>query len=354
LASLALPAFAQERVTVAQLDQIVTTLQGTHDGQAAQRLSELELTERLSEPHLVRLRADLPGQATQKRLALLADVSAFLDLPASELPSTPMPDRATQTHLFSLAHDYVVSTLLKLPNLFATRHTTSFESTPADTRVASMNTLLFEPYEEFHHFDVTVLYRDGRELIAEGRKLAGSAKELRTVGEFGPILVTVLNDCGKGGTVVWSHWEQGSTGPQAVFRYVIPQRASHYMVTFHGLTSKLEHYPGYHGEIALNPADGSILRLTIVTELNPNDAATRAELMVHYEPTEIGGMQYICPVKSVALATARMVVEGNNLAGRPNDYLNEVRFTDYHIFRSELRILAGDSNPDATPPTPVP
>jgi hypothetical protein len=89
---------------------------------------------------------------------------------------------------------------------------------------------------------------------------------------------------------------------------------------------------------------------------------TRAELVVYYGPAEIGGMQYICPVKSVALATARVLIQGLNegvmvdLAslGDPKNYLNEVRFTDYHIFRSEVRILAGDSNPDAVPPTPLP
>jgi len=232
-----------------------------------------------------------------------------------------------------------------------------------------MNSIKFLPFEEIDHSNVTVLYRDHHELIAKGKRFVGSGRELRTVGEFGPILVTVLNDCAIGGTVVWGNWVQGPTGPRAVFRYHVPRQASHYFVGFPGLTPETQHYPGYHGEIALDPSDGSIVRLTVLADLNPNDAMSSAGLLVVYKPVEIGGTQYICPTKSVALATVKTVIQAlsdavpvdsdpstasSDSLGDPKNYLNEVRFTDYHIFRSESRILAEDNLPYAKSPVPVP
>jgi hypothetical protein len=193
-----------------------------------------------------------------------------------------------------------------------------------------------------------VLYRDGREMAAKGEKYRASSKEVRTRGEFGPILVVILNDASKG-SVAWSHWEQSAAGLLAVFHFAVPQPASHYLVASPGLNQEQRYYPAYHGEIALNPADGSILRLTVIPEMKADDPMTSADLMVDYGPVEIGGIKYICPAKSVALSQVRVVnremddqwnVERSFL-GPPQIYLNEVIFTRYHLFRSESRVLTG-------------
>jgi hypothetical protein len=240
-----------------------------------------------------------------------------------------------------------VKTILKLPDFIATREKTSYVSTPINAQVNSMNGVMFGPFQEIDNSQVIVVNRGGHELLANGKKLSASSKELMTVGEFGPILVTVFNDLAKA-TVVWGHWEQGATGVLAVFRYSVPQLASHYMVSFLGMTTETRHYPAYHGEIALDPSSGAIIRLTAIAELDPNDAMSSAYLSVEYGPTEIGEMTYICPAKSVALGTIRNV----NLSywgtvlptlGNPKKYLNEVRFTHYHVFRSDMRILPGST-----------
>src|SRR5580658_6442884 len=91
LAGVALPAVAARNITVEQLEQVLAAVHGKADAKVAQQLSGLELTERLSAARLSRWEADLPGPESRQSLVLLADVAAFLDPPAAEIPATPAP-----------------------------------------------------------------------------------------------------------------------------------------------------------------------------------------------------------------------------------------------------------------------
>jgi len=51
----------------------------------------MELSERLSSPRLQKIQADLPGEKSRTALLVLADASAFLQLPAAEISTTPPP-----------------------------------------------------------------------------------------------------------------------------------------------------------------------------------------------------------------------------------------------------------------------
>jgi len=368
VAMLALPAIAgtertAARVSVAQLEQTLSAARGEPDRRVAQELSDLELTERLSELRRVRLDAELPGSEARQALNTLADVSQFLDLPAADVLSTPAPDRAAQVAMLSLTRNYVVKTILKLPNFFATRETVNFEGAPARAQSGTLPSSKFEQLRETSHSTVTVLYRDNKEMIAKDKGHGVSAKQMRTMGEFGPILVTVLNDAAKG-SVTWSHWEQGASGVMAVFRYAVAEQASHYLVGFSSVEAGDQHDPAYHGAIAIDPADGSIRRLTVVAEMKLGNPIEIADLLVDYGPVEIGGVTYICPLKSVAYSLVRMVVFDRDFStgavlsrslGTARDYLNEVLFTQYQLFRAETRILTGNGEePGAVTPATVP
>ena len=61
-----------------------------------------------------------------------------------------------------------------------------------------------------------------------------------------------------------------------------------------------EVYPGYHGEIAIDPATGAILRISLMSELPPPYQAMQTAILVEYAPVTIGEQSYICPVRSVA------------------------------------------------------
>src|SRR5271156_980290 len=137
LASLTSMAGASKHVTVAQLEQALTAAHAAHrpDADIARQIGSLELSERLTEAALNRLTAylDSDSQATLA-LQLLADQSAFLDPPASELPSTAAPDDAAQQRMIEAARSYVAQTVPQLPNLFATRTTNRYDDRPQEIK----------------------------------------------------------------------------------------------------------------------------------------------------------------------------------------------------------------------------
>lgn len=361
---LAVPAFAAKRISVDQLEQIVSSAHGKPDTKAAQQLYELELTERLSPARLARAQSSLPGPVSRQALLAIADASAFLDLPAADIPANPAPGREAQDAMWDRTMEYADQAIAHLPNFFATRNTIRFEDTPSEPPHNTTETIKYAPLHSVGSASATVLYRDGHEFIDSGDKphksFDPSDFELSAAGEFGPILATVLADSERNG-LVWSHWEQGPAGLMAVFRYSVSKEGSHYTVTFPNPDQDKQILPGYHGEIGINPQDGSILRLTMVADLKPTDPGTTAGLMVEYGPVEIGGNTYICPVRSVALSLVWIVHgESNAMTGEHTSRgplqtrVNDVAFTQYHLFRAEMRIVSDDAGAPsgATPSTP--
>ena len=215
----------------------------------------------------------------------------------------------------------------------------------------------YRPLHVVGRTSVAVTYRDGREVVdAETQKRHKPdihSDWLTTSGEFGPILAIVIGDAGHG-MVAWSHWEQGAAGPQAVFYYAVPQEKSRYKVVSPCPAGIAQQFPAYYGEIAVDPADGSILRLTMVADLNPACHVAKANIVVEYGAVAIGGRTSICPVKSISLSEMPASDAPTNvqvLSPPLKMRLNEVLFVNYHLFRAETRILTGDSGkpPETNP-----
>ena len=95
---MAIPSWAAKRMTVAQLEQMLSTEKAAHksDIEIARKISDVELSERLTDLALGELSKKFAGGSQPAMaLLLLADRSSFLDPPAKELPATPAPDAAT-------------------------------------------------------------------------------------------------------------------------------------------------------------------------------------------------------------------------------------------------------------------
>ena len=157
LVSLALSAFAATPVTVEQLEQALNASKALPDKEAALRLTGLELTERLSKARYEHLKTELPGEKTQLALLALADASAFLDLPAADTLHLSTPDSATQGRIVSKAADFVMATVPKMPDFYASRTTTRFQ----DLKVSYVSFGRDEPVvvaNQGFHFVDKVLY----------------------------------------------------------------------------------------------------------------------------------------------------------------------------------------------------
>src|SRR5581483_3933412 len=126
-------AFGGRRATLAQLDEVLTSVEAAHrsDLDAARQVGELEMTERLTDRALGRLAATHKlGPRTALALQLLSDESAFLDPPPSEIPATALPDAEAQQHMLDAARAYSVETWNRMPNFFVTRMTNRFDDGP--------------------------------------------------------------------------------------------------------------------------------------------------------------------------------------------------------------------------------
>jgi len=350
-----------EAISVAQLEQDLGAAQGKSDAEVAQQLAGLELTERLSAARYARLRLNLPGEKSQQELLILADRSAFLDLPPAEIPDKAKPDAATQRQIMALTVKYVTSILQQLPNFFATRDTTSFEDRPQQD-VQGETGLVSYSYLPLHvagRSSRTVVYRDGQESVDKGAGKTGKqesrAQGLDSYGEFGPILSMVLLDAAQS-KLFWSHWEQSADGVVGVFGYEVPAQKSHYWVQFCCVADFASGDPahqfreraGYRGEMTVDPATGTILRVTVDAELLASDPLSKAGMMVEYSAVEIGGKSFTCPVRSVSLSLVHNahlppgMQSAASYTGPLKVYLNDVAFTQYHRLGTEMRILAGD------------
>jgi hypothetical protein len=354
----ALSCSAAKPVTVEQLEQMLASTREASDAQVASQLSDLVLIERLSAARLSRYETDLPGPRTRQALTILSDMSAFLSLPAAETPVIAKPDPKTQREMIALAVNYVNNTIHQLPNFYATRVTTSFQDNPSFDESETGNSqsftpnvfILYKPLHSIGRYSAAVLYRGGREVVHTGSVESGP-HGLTTSGEFGPILGTALLDAAQG-KLVWSHWEQGAAGPEAVFRFSVPAEKSHYDVSYccilkgNGDRVYYRQFSAYDGEIAIDPSNGTVLRLSFkATGLKKPDPIVEANIMVEYGPVELGGRTYICPVKGIAISLASEVRPFSE--GVEEDFpplqtsLNDVVFEQYHLYRASSHVLPG-------------
>ena len=351
------PNTAVKPVTVQQLNQVLAAAHGKRDKELARELSGLELTDRISPTQLSAWSAEVNGVRSRQALVAIADASAFLSPPATDIPADPPPDSATQQRILSLAVDYLGKTMPKLPNLFATRTTLRYEEEPEHYDQTGHKRIGYEPMHLTDNSKATVFYRNGKEVVEAAAKKRRNPRPqdryLVTHGTFGPILgVVILDAVAAQNHWTWSRWERSSGATRAVFRYAVPEEKSHYRVEYCCMpetdgTTVFRKVTGYHGEIAIDPASGAILRLEITAEFKPNLPIHLSQTLVEYGPVQIGGNTYICPIRSVSISrgrTLRQVTElgqGFTTFGPYATTLNDVTFGDYHVFRSESRVLTG-------------
>jgi len=331
-----LPSWAAKRLSVAQLEQLLTADFAAHkqDSEIARKLAGVALSERISQTTFARLDEQFHSSPlASQALRVLADQSQFLDLPVDESVSNPAPENEAQTRMLHAAQDYVSQTLRRLPNFLATRTINLYDDTPQAIRQGEWPTRAGLHLVGKSSAEISVSREREDQPPAQGSAIWQSKIGLLSGGEFGTTLGMILTDMATG-EVRWSHWERTSPEMLAVFRYSVPASASHFeLISSFQREASLEGFkgpaddrgvagisvrpnvsssnievvrtrPGYHGSIWLNPADGTVYRITMEADMNKGLPFHRAAIMVEYGPIDIAGSRFICPVRSLALSEA--------------------------------------------------
>ncbi|MGA9585500.1 MAG: hypothetical protein WBQ95_09245 [Terracidiphilus sp.] len=356
-------AYAAERITVQQLEQRLAApasaasdhsevpLAVLQDATLAVQIDNIQLSERLTRATLERiLKEHSFGLRTQRELQLLADRSALLDPPASELPDQPAPDLSQQQRMLDAARAYVFQTLTHLPNFFAMRTAERFSGISPEVNQTGMPVHIGLYPRGASTREIT--FRNGREVIdpMKGQRPVQSMPQmgLESWGEFGPEPAIVLVGVSTG-TIAFHHWEQASTGLAAVYRYSVPEQDSKYEVNYTCNGSNAFHaQPAYHGSLSIDPVSGAILRLTLQADSKADDPITHVASVIEYGPVDIGGRTYICPLHALAFSVEEVSVCFRDLKDQALVHnrtlvrpliLNRTTFSDYHRLGSTHKII---------------
>jgi hypothetical protein len=369
----AAPPAPATNLTADQMDRFLAQLRPQSDANVARLITNIHLTERVSAIRMARWQSAISGSRSREALMAVADASAFLASPAAETAKLPPPDAGARQQILARCRDYVNERLQKLPNYVALRTTTSFLFAPADALETSQITNdLFQKKQgqkpEFRalgpakssdspepqyfwlgSYAQDVTYRGGAEVAKEPAQTSGqspsSPDAMTTSGEFGSVLGIILIDAQED-QIAWDHWEQGTGGPFAVFRYAVPSERSHFAVAY---LNELPEYPAYHGEVAIDPETGAVWRITILSRTSGSGFVGESSIAVEFAPTRIGEVTCICPVHSVSTIRFFDTFEYANTAHEPvprRVSINDVAFTNYHLFHSEAHILSGTAGAD--------
>ena len=355
------PRVAEKRLEVAEAQQLLEADRGEHDRELAGKLNSWELTERLGAGALASWKERLHGKEAKSALTALGDASVFLAPPMAEVPGEPSPDDNTQRQITLRAEKYLDEVVPMLPDFSADATTVKYEQpSPAvkeTWKTAPPNRALIQTVSE----QATLLYRNGREqriVEKQAGKRAPRQNDLNYKGIFGPILGFVLEDVRRGNSkLAWTRWERTDQGTLAVFSYSVRGENPRYGVVYCCLVGgqAFTTLPEHHGELAIDPDTGAVLRITVEsepgwireTDLSPLRPVVFSNMMVEYGPVDIGGRSFIWPKRSVVITRERTVRPvsfwGLNFEvyGPYQTLMNDTAYRNYHKFGSESRMLPG-------------
>lgn len=349
------PAWADKKVTVAQLEDLLRSMQRDKksDVDVATALKQVELSEELTRVRMNILLPLAPGTFSTEQIYILEARSATLVPPSSDLPATPAPDDAAQKAILAHAADYVTHVYDQLPSLAATRTTLRFQdnfnavgqssgvvgsATEVDT--ATPGFVVHGSYVRYiNSTESPVIFDHGVEKLSPDTSgTRWGANKMIAIQTPDPSLGTVFKEAQASGSIQWLRWELINGKPAAVFTYSVPRNRSRLDVKFccfpkidqqgiaHFYTSTTAPAFGgdptsggggvsgdwqtttdwhdfhattsYHGELFIDPETGVVLRLITQAEFKPTDLVHQVDTRIDYGPVPAGARALILPVKT--------------------------------------------------------
>ncbi len=245
-------------------------------------------------------------------------------------PPQPEQDRMI-TAMTQYADDYTS----KLPNFICQQSTTQYSAGKKS--------------DKWHKGDMLtskLVFNGGREErtleLVNNKQVKDRRQRFKTSfsseGEFG-ILLSKIFDPASAAKFSWVQWGTIREHKTARIDYAIDLQHSSME-----LTNYIKAKVPYHGSVYIDPANGTVWRVTsgttqIPTELQMTSIATT----IDYDSVDIGAQKYLLPVSAtVVLVTDRDQVK------------NDIRFDRYRKFEAESTITFGPNGGDHAKPANPP
>ncbi|HKF47356.1 MAG TPA: hypothetical protein VKB38_08350 [Terracidiphilus sp.] len=327
---------AARKLTVQQLKDLLASEKQANmtDGQTAEVLENVELTERLSRSTMDSMARDVPGQMTTEQLFVLEARSATLPPPAADIPADPAPDAATQNAILAKAMDYITKTYAQLPPLTATKETRRFQDSSqiSQEAFASKNSASFAPKATPIHYTAadenTVMFHGGAEQAsAPTQKTTWGQNGMIVLLGQAPNLNTVLQEAQGSEKIGWARWENVDGKKMAVFSFAVDKKKSRYGVNYccfpdvgqagpmqmRGTASGGEggNYQSvdqwkpwkavvpYRGEIFVDPDTGVVTRLAVQGEFKGSDPVRLENQRIDFGEVKVGDKTFTVPVRTL-------------------------------------------------------
>lgn len=335
---LAAPAWAGQKITVQQLEDLLVSLRraGKTDAEVAAQLTQVELTEELTRHNMDAVAENVPGPLSSVQMYVLEAHSAALPPPPSDLPGRPAPDTAAEKAILDKAIAYAAGTYAQLPHLVATRTTLRFEEQWPKLQGGGVQMASTKGTFDLDNQQLgrVIRYTSATEVhvdLRNGVETDPAPTDKTHWGENGqiailsppPALSHIVAEAQATGQIKWLRWETVNGVVAAVYTFSVGKKATHYSVDYccfrqektDGLqlmhttmpSSRLDisnwdhHKPTvpYHGEIFIDPDTGIILRLVNQAEFKPTDVLRQEEQRIDYTRVQVGANSFILPARAV-------------------------------------------------------
>jgi hypothetical protein len=339
-------ATAQVRMSVDQLRAFIESSKklGHSDRRVADYVKNIRLAQRLDEATIEDLQAGGAGPRTLAALRELAATSRSLPAapapPPKQLPKPiPAPEAAEQNRVLEEARQYALDYIRSLPNFICTQVTRRYVDESGLEFYGLADTVIAKLSYDGKREDYRVMLVNNRVVDTTFEKIGGATSS----GEFGSMMKEIF-DPETRARFRWQRWGTLRGRRMHVFAYEVDRERSKWQITYERVASIT---PAYQGLIYVDRDMGAIMRITFeAVDVPSMFPIQRAATVLDYDFAEIGGKQYIVPLK------ARIQMRAGKLLTR-----NDVEFRFYKRFGAEATIRVDLLNPlpeDALKDEPAP
>ena len=346
LVLMAIPAWPAKKITVAELTDLLKQMQDQKksDLEVATALKQVQLSEELTRSKMNDLAAYAAGPQTTEQIYVLEAGSAVLAPPATDIPTTPAPDAATQKAILDKVADYTAKMYSQLPALTATKTTVRFQDNveapgsnsgmQGGAKEVTTGAGFMSPLQYIRYIGSTESKAESsngveKPQVKEKGARWGANGQIVLLGTE-PNLASVLKDAQDSGGLTFVRWETINGKAAAVFSYSVQKKKSHYAVDYccfpdvsatgkaqfssaalgaGGATGNFQTATDwhdfkangvpYHGELFVDPDTGIVVRLISIAEFKNSDVVHQEDQRIDYLPVKVGDKDMVLPVRKM-------------------------------------------------------